>query len=136
MKYTIKIWLFTSLLSPIIILLASVFIVHSVKLNAILDTWMIIGFMMGLGTLFSMPAMAIFYLIQCKLMGKLSLFGVKLILSIYAFTSVWISFYLFDHEFVQPHFNQFFWVVIYAITITVAVWVFNLQETPTDNALK
>lgn len=49
MKYTIQVWLFTVLFSPLFLFVILGFFINSVKFSEILASWPIIGFMILYG---------------------------------------------------------------------------------------
>lgn len=126
MKYSIKVWLFTIIASPLFLFLILGLIINKTKLTEIIESWPIIGFMMIYGLVLSIPAMIIFWLIQRRLRNNLTDIKTKLFLSIYSFISVWATFYIFDRGFMERGFQQIFWVVIYSLTIVLGVWIFKL----------
>lgn len=134
MKYSIKVWLFTVIVSPLLLFLILGLIINSAKWNSILDSWMMIGFMMLYGLVLSIPSMLLFWLIQRQLKNNLNENKTKLILSVYSFFSVWITFYIFDRGFVERGFQQIFWVVIYSLTIVIGVWIFKLPKLEINDA--
>lgn len=134
MKYSIKVWLFTFIVSPLLLFLILGLIINSAKWNEILDSYMMIGFMMLYGLVLSIPSMLLFWLIQRQLKNNLNENKTKLILSVYSFFSVWITFYIFDKGFVERGFQQIFWVVIYSLTIVIGVWIFKLPKLEINDA--
>ena len=78
--------------------------------------------------------MLLFWLIQRQLKNNLNEIKTKLILSVYSFFSVWITFYIFDREFVERGFQQIFWVVIYSLTIVIGLWIFKLPKLEINDA--
>jgi cyanate permease len=95
---------------------------------------MMIGFMMLYGLVLSIPSMLLFWLIQRQLKNNLNENKTKLILSVYSFFSVWITFYIFDRGFVERGLQQIFWVVIYSLTIVIGVWIFKLPKLEINDA--
>ncbi len=134
MKYSIKVWLFTVIISPLLLFLILGLIINSAKWDEILGSWLMIAFMMLYGLVLSIPAMLLFWLIERKLINTLNDNKLKLILSVYSFISVWITFYIFDKGFVERGFQQIFWVVIYSITIVIGVWLFKLPKLEKNDA--
>lgn len=134
MKYSIKVCLFTVIVSPLILFLILGLIINSAKWNEILGSWPIISFMMLYGLVLSIPAMLLFWLIQRKLTNTLNDNKAKLILSVYSFVSVWITFYIVDKGFVQRGFQQMLWVIIYSLTIVIGIWVFKLPKLEKNDA--
>src|SRR6218665_730025 len=130
MKYTIKVWLFTVLLSPLLLLILGIFINNS-KFGEILGFWPMLFFMIIYGAFLSAPAMLLFWLIQKKLTEKFSVNNSKIILSFYSFISVWITSYIFDKGLLERGFQQIFWVIIYSITIVLGIWFFKIKNMPT-----
>lgn len=127
MKYSVKVWLFTVLTSPMLLMLF-VFKIFSLKPNELSDIWVLPTFMIAYGLILSVPAMLLFWLLQRKLINTLTTTKVKLFLSAYAFVSVWITFYLFDPEFMKSGFPQLLWVLIYSLTLVLGVWIFRLKD--------
>lgn len=134
MKYSIKVWLFTVIVSPLLLFLILGLIINSAKWSEILGSWSIIGIMMLNGLVLSIPAMLLFWLIQRQLKNNLNENKTKLTLSVYSFFSVWITFYIFDKGFVERGFQQIFWVVIYSLTIVIGVWIFKLPKLEINDA--
>jgi hypothetical protein len=134
MKYSIKVWLFTVIVSPLLLFLILGLIINSAKWSEILGSWLIIGIMMLYGLVLSIPAMLLFWLIQRKLINTLNDNKIKLILSVYSFISVWITFYIFDKGFIERGLQQIFWVVIYSLTIIIGVWIFKLSKLKINDA--
>jgi hypothetical protein len=134
MKYSIKVWLFTVIVSPLLLFLILGLIINSAKWSEILGSWSIIGIMMLYGLVLSIPAMLLFWLIQRQLKNNLNENKTKLTLSVYSFFSVWITFYIFDKGFVERGFQQIFWVVIYSLTIVIGVWIFKLPKLEINDA--
>jgi hypothetical protein len=134
MKYSIKVWLFTVIVSPLLLFLILGLIINAAKWSEILGSWSIIGIMMLYGLVLSIPAMLLFLLIQRQLKNNLNENRTKLILSVYSFFSVWITFYIFDKGFVERGFQQIFWVVIYSLTIVIGVWIFKLPKLEINDA--
>lgn len=132
MKYTIQVWLFTVLFSPLFLFVILGFFINSVKFSEILASWPIIGFMILYGLVLSIPTMILFWFLQKKLMKVFTIDNTKLILSAYSFSSVWITFYVFDKGFVERGFQQIFWVIIYSLTIVLGVWFFKISVPPTN----
>jgi hypothetical protein len=129
MRYSIKVWIFTVVVSPLLLFLILGLIINSSKWNEILGSWPIISIMMIYGLVLSIPAMIIFWMIQNKLISTLtSSINTKIILSIYSFISVWITFYIFDKGFLERGLQQLLWVVIYSLTIVIGVWIFELTK--------
>jgi hypothetical protein len=133
MKYSIKVWLFTVIVSPLLLFLILGLIINLAKWNEILGSWPIIGFMILYGLVLSIPAMLLFWLIQRKLIITFNDNKAKLILSVYSFISVWITFYIFDRGFIERGFQQIFWAVTYSLTIVIGVWIFKLSKLEINN---
>jgi cyanate permease len=124
MKYIIKVWLFTIIISPLLIALILGAIINNSSFNSILNSYEIIFVMIIVGFLSSIPAMVIFWLIKRSLKSKYSNLTEKIILSLYAFLSVWITFFIVDNGFVTRWSEQTIWVLIYSLTIVIGVWIF------------
>jgi cyanate permease len=124
MRYVIKIWLFTIIVSPLLLALILGAIINDSSFTSILNSYEIIFVMIIVGFLSSIPAMAIFWLIKRFLKNKYSTLNEKIILSIYSFLSVWITFFIVDSGFITRWSEQTIWVLIYSLTIVIGVWIF------------
>jgi cyanate permease len=124
MKYIIKVWLFAIIISPLLIALILGAIINNSSFNSILNSYEIIFVMIIVGFLSSIPAMVIFWFIKRSLKSKYSNLTEKIILSLYAFLSVWITFFIVDNGFVTRWSEQTIWVLIYSLTIVIGVWIF------------
>lgn len=124
MKYVIKVWLFTIIISPLLIALILGAIINNSSFDSILNSYEIIFVMIIVGFLSSIPAMVIFWLIKRSLKSKYSNLTEKIILSLYAFLSVWITFFIVYNGFVTRSSEQTIWVLIYSLTIVIGVWIF------------
>ena len=124
MRYVFKIWLFTIIVSPLLLALILGAIINDSSFTSILNSYEIIFVMIIVGFLSSIPAMAIFWLIKRFLKNKYSSVNEKIILSIYSFLSVWITFFIIDSGFITRWSEQTIWVLIYSLTIVVGVWIF------------
>ena len=133
MIYTIKIWLFTIIISPLFLALILGVIINSSSFNSILSSFEIICVMILVGLISSVPAMVIFELIKRYLKNKLSILNEKLILSLYSFISVWITFYIIDSGFITRWSEQTIWVLIYSLTIVLGVWIFRSSANDYEN---
>ena len=99
MKYIIKVWLFTIIISPLLIALILGAIINDSNLASTFNfygSFDIIFTMIVVGFVYSIPAMVIFWLIKKNLKNKYSNLSKKIILSTYAFLSAWITFYIVD----------------------------------------
>jgi|TARA_B110000902_G_C13752667_1_gene377381 cyanate permease len=128
MKYIIKIWLFTIIISPLLIALVLGAIINNSSFNSILNSYEIIFIMIIVGFLSSIPAMIIFWLIKRGIKSKFTNWKEKLILSIYSFLSVWTTFYIVDNGFITRWSEQTIWVLIYSLTIVIGVWIFKIPK--------
>jgi cyanate permease len=128
MKYVIKVWLFTIIISPLLIALILGAIINNSSFDSILSSYEIIFVMIIVGFLSSMPAMVIFWFIKRSLKSKYSNLSKKIILSLYAFLSVWITFFIVDNGFVTRWSEQTIWVLIYSVTIVIGVWIFKINR--------
>ena len=125
MRYVIKIWLFTIIVSPLLLALILGAIINYSSFTSILNSYEIIFVMIIVGFLSSIPAMVIFWLIKRFLKNKYSTQNEKIILSIYSFLSVWITFFVVDSGFITRWSEQTIWVLIYSLTIVIGVWIFD-----------
>lgn len=125
MGYVIKIWLFTIIVSPLLLALILGAIINDSSFTSILNSYEIIFVMIIVGFLSSIPAMVIFWLIKRFLKNKYSTLNEKIVLSIYSFLSVWITFFIVDSGFITRWSEQTIWVLIYSLTIVIGVWIFD-----------
>jgi hypothetical protein len=128
MKYIVKVWLFTIIVSPLLIALILGVLINDSNLNSIVSSYEMIFVMIIVGLLCSIPAMLIFWLIKRSLKNKFSYLIEKIILSIYAFLSVWFTFYIVDNGFITRWSEQTIWVLIYSLTIVMGVWIFKYNS--------
>tara|TARA_R110002012_G_C11329856_1_gene576878 strand:+ start:180 stop:593 length:414 start_codon:yes stop_codon:yes gene_type:complete len=128
MKYTVKIWLFTIFLSPLLIAFILGAILNFSDVKEIFNSFDIFWVMMIVGLIFSVPAMAVFYILLNLIQNRLDKRLIKIILSFYSFISVWLTFYLFDSGLMTDWLGQTLWVLIYSLTIVVGVWIFNISD--------
>ncbi|TRZ42189.1 hypothetical protein DMZ48_14255 [Robertkochia solimangrovi] len=128
MIYTIKVWLFTVIISPLLLALILGVILNNSSFNSILSSYEIVFVMILVGLISSIPAMVIFGLIKQRLKNKFSDLKEKIILSFYSFLSVWITFYIVDNGFITRWSEQTIWVLIYSLTIVIGVWIFKFPK--------
>ena len=128
MKYVVKVWLFTIIVSPLLIALILGAIINNSSFDSILSSYEIIFVMIIVGFLSSIPAMVIFWFVKRSLKSKHSDLTEKIILSLYAFLSVWITFFIVDNGFVTRWSEQTIWVLIYSLTIVIGVWIFKIDR--------
>ena len=124
MVYTIKVWLFTVIISPLLLALILGAIISDSSFNSILNSYEILFVIILVGLISSIPAMVIFGLIKRRLNNKVSDLKEKIILSFYSFLSVWITFFIVDKKFIIRWSEQTIWVLIYSLTIVLGVWIF------------
>tara|TARA_R110000744_G_scaffold380240_1_gene500382 strand:- start:55 stop:456 length:402 start_codon:yes stop_codon:yes gene_type:complete len=124
MVYTIKVWLFTVIISPLLLALILGAIINDSSFNSLLNSYEILFVMILVGLISSIPAMVIFGLIKRRLNNKVSDLKEKTILSFYSFLSVWITFSIVDKGFIIRWSEQTIWVLIYSLTIVLGVWIF------------
>ncbi len=127
MRYTIKVWLFTVIISPLLLALTLGAIINGSNFNSILSSYEIIFAMIIVGFLLSIPAVVIFWLLKRSLKNRLPIWMEKIILSFYAFFSVWISFFIVDSGFITQWSEQTIWVLIYSLTMFLGVWIFKIH---------
>ena len=128
MKYSSKIWCFTTILSPLLILTLGL-LIHFKKWHDIAESIPLLFVMILIGSVLSVPVMLLFCLIQHKLQNIVTSTKAKVLLSAYSFTSVWVTFYLADRGFVERGSNQLSMVLLYSLTIVIGVWIFKFSET-------
>ena len=133
MIYTIKVWLFTVIISPLLLALILGVLINNPSFSSILNSYEIIFVTILVGLFLSMPAMMIFGFIKRFLNNKVSVLKEKTILSIYSFLSVWITFFVVDKGFVTKWTEQTVWVIIYSIMIILGVWMFKNPAKVSDH---
>ena len=120
MKYTILVWLFTVIVSPLLLAIVLGLIINRSDVNEVLASYEFIFVMIIVGGLLSIPAMIIFWLILRNWNRS------KIVLSAYSFISVWITFYFVDSAFIMDWPRQTMWVIIYSLTIVIGIWLFKI----------
>ncbi|UOE38258.1 hypothetical protein [Chryseobacterium oryzae] len=122
MKYTLKIWGITNLISATFFLIS--YIIKPYELFSFIVVYVIF-----LGLILSIPAMIIFWFLQKKLFEKYTVIKSKVILSIYSFVSVWVTLFLLNilmysipiKNFVSTFYRMAF---LYIIPMIFAIWLF------------
>ena len=127
MKYTVKVWIFTILISPILLLLLWCISSPS-QIDSTIKAWPIIFYMIPFGLVLSSPAILFFGLIQREISNKVTNFNAKNILSLYSFLYVWITFYILEKNFVAGDIHELSWAISYSLTIVIGVWIFKLKK--------
>jgi len=127
-KYTLKTWLFTGIVTPHLLYLILGLFVKKVNLIEIFDSYIFILIVILNGLIFSIPAMIIFWILARNLEGKFTTNRLKIILSIYSFISVWVTFYLIGFEY-----EKVYWVITYSLIIVSGVWIFNFKKKAEEN---
>lgn len=111
-------------------------LVYSSTLTEILQSGELLFYMILCGLILSIPAMIVFYLIEQKTINtSLSKNIVKVILSVYSFCSVWITFYILDKRSIESGSNLVFWSLVYSLTIVFGVWIFKIEKTAHNSSL-
>lgn len=128
MEYSFKVWFFTTILSPLLILTSGL-LIHFEKWHDIAESIPILLVMILIGSVLSIPAMLLFCLIQHKLRNIITITKAKFLLSAYSFASVWITFYLVDRGFIESGSNLLLMVILYSLTMVMGVWIFKFSET-------
>ncbi|TXJ98871.1 hypothetical protein [Flagellimonas pelagia] len=129
MKYIAQIWVLTTIASPLVLAVVLGIIINNSSLSEIFESYEIIILMILVGSLFSIPAMVVFGLIQRSLKSSIPFWRRKLLLSIYSFLSVWITFYIVDEGFITRWTDKTVWPLIYSLIIVIGVWIFRLPNT-------
>ena len=132
MNYTSKVWLFTILVSPLL-LLTMLAIFNSTKFSELYTALPLYGLMICVGFVLSIPTMVFFYLLNAKLTKSLiPLWKRKLFLTIFSTIGVFLTFYLYDKGFIFSTFQAFLWPTIYSLTIVFCVWILKNNEYRDD----
>ncbi|WP_127139149.1 hypothetical protein [Flagellimonas oceanensis] len=129
MKYIAQIWILTIITSPLVLAIVLGIIINNSSLSEIFESYEFFILMFLVGSLFSIPAMVVFGLLQRSLKSSIPIWKRKLILSIYSFLSVWITFYIVDEGFITRWTDQTVWPLIYSLIIVLGVWIFRLPNT-------
>lgn len=128
MRFTLKVWIFTVIISPFLIALVLGYFINNSKFDSILNSYEIIFVMFITGGILSLPSMIFFYLIKRNLKNSFSNWLKKSILSIYSFLSVWLTFFIIDKGFITKWSEQTIWVLIYSITIVLGIWILKIPK--------
>jgi hypothetical protein len=129
MRYTLKVWLFTGIISPLFIALVLGIFINKSKFDSIFKSYEIIVLMILFGLILSLPSMILFYLIKRNLRENISNWLKKSALSVYSFLSVWLTFYIVDKGFITKWSEQTIWVLIYSITIVLGIWILKIPKS-------
>jgi|TARA_B110000902_G_C14204501_1_gene549097 hypothetical protein len=129
MRYTLKVWLFTGIISPLFIALVLGIFINKSKFDSIFKSYEIIFLMILFGLILSLPSMILFYLIKRNLRENISNWLKKSALSVYSFLSVWLTFYIVDKGFITKWSEQTIWVLIYSITIVLGIWILKIPKS-------
>ena len=129
MRFTLKVWLFTGIISPFFIALVLGIFINKSKFDSIFKSYEIIFLMILFGLILSLPSMILFYLIKRNLRENVSNWLKKSVLSVYSFLSVWLTFYIVDKGFITKWSEQTIWVLIYSITIVLGIWVLKIPKS-------
>lgn len=134
MKYFLKVWLTTLLISPLFICISLWINKSHHWLNDFEGIHIFIILAMIMGTIFSLPAITIFYLLGKELQKKnINNKTIRVILSIYAVISIFITFSLLDGAFITISNKNFVWPVSYSLIMIVSICYFNMNI---DNTAK
>ena len=128
MRFTLKVWLFTGIISPFLIALFLGIFINNSKFDSILKSYEMIFIMILVGLILSLPSMIVFYLVKRNLKENLSNWLKKSVLSTYSFLSVWITFYIVDKGFIIKWSEQTIWVLIYSFTIVLGIWILKIPK--------
>ena len=128
MSYTLKVWLFTIITSPLLLAFISVDFINDSSLDSILNSFKITFMMMLFGAVLFVPTMVVFWWIQSSLNAKLSIWKHKTILSIYSLIAIWATFYVVDYRSVTSFSERTSGILIAAVTIVLAIWFFNYNK--------
>jgi hypothetical protein len=129
MRFTLKVWLFTGIISPFFIALVLGIFINKSKFDSIFKSYEIIFLMILFGLILSLPSMILFYLIKRNLRENVSSWLKKSVLSVYSFLSVWLTFYIVDKGFITKWSEQTIWVLIYSITIVLGIWILKIPKS-------
>ena len=128
MRFTLKLWIFTTIISPFLIAIVLGIFINKSKFDSILNSYEIIFIMIITGGILSLPSMIFLYLIKRNLKSSFSNWLKKSILSIYSFSSVWITFYIVDKGFITSWSEQTIWVLVYSLTIVLGIWILKIPK--------
>jgi hypothetical protein len=128
MRFTLKVWIFTTIISPFLIAIVLGIFINISKFDSIFNSYEIIFIMIITGGILSFPSMIFFYLIKRNLKSSFSNWLRKAILSIYSFLSVWVTFYIVDKGFITSWSEQTIWVLVYSLTIVLGIWILKIPK--------
>lgn len=125
MKFPFKVWLTTILVAPLL----AVFIL-GIRFQNFEYAMPIILVAMAYGCLFSLPALLIYWFVYRKLLTRqLKTISSRLILSIVGMISVYISFCLFNIQFLSfSSFDVMIWPHTYAAVLIVATFLIHFES--------
>ncbi|MFA7446153.1 MAG: hypothetical protein WCY89_09415 [Flavobacteriaceae bacterium] len=122
MKYILKVWFFTCLIAPLMILLEIAGLNFST--SDFEDFVFLYLFFIGLGLLFSLPTFIIMLFIKFVYSDTLN---VKFILNSIGVLGTFISFFILDNSFFE-NLGGIIWVLSYALSISFFIWFFKIEK--------
>jgi hypothetical protein len=129
MKYYFKVWLFTFLVSPILVLGGLVY-QKSRNFSDFITGLPIWFFAVFFGAVLALPALFLFRLLNKDFAkNNMPVYLKKSTIAIVGIALLWITFYFMNHEiFSQLSSEEIIWPLAYSLTLVVAVFIFKVKE--------
>lgn len=122
MKYPVKVWLLTILISPLVLIILSSFR-NGANFRDFESSLILIFYMIIFSLLFSSPSLLLFWLLSDELNGRaIKARNKKLILCSAGFVLIWTSFFLIDKNlFTKWSFNNYKLPLSYSFVLLLLI---------------
>lgn len=134
MRYHFKVWLFTILISPILLVLILWFY-NSKNPEDIHTALPFLMLAILFGSLLSIPALFLFWLLYKDIRdSSLNYLVKKIFLSFIGISLVWISFILMNRSFFKNlEINTLVWPIAYSICLIIGCFIFNFETVQIED---
>jgi hypothetical protein len=127
MKYLLKLWLTTLLVSPFVVCCLLALNGDKEWLNSG-TAILLLSLMVLTGLTLSIPAMTVLFILKAYLQKKdTSTLKLKTFISLYAIAAIYITFVIADYTFVFSLRNNLWWPVVYCITALFSIYYFKIK---------
>ncbi|MBE98787.1 hypothetical protein [Flavobacterium coralii] len=127
MKYLLKLWLTTLLVSPFVVCCLLALGDDKSWINSG-TAILLLSLMVLTGLTMSVPAMAILFVLKTYLEKKnTGIVKLKALISLYAIAAIYITFVIADYTFVFSLRNNLWWPVVYCMTALFSIYYFRIK---------
>ncbi|WP_297333290.1 hypothetical protein [Flavobacterium sp.] len=127
MKYLLKLWLTTLLVSPFLVCCLLAVSGNKEWINSG-TAILLLSLMVLTGLTLSVPAMALIFILKAYLQKKnTTALKLKTLISLYAIAAIYITFVIADYTFVFSLRNNLWWPVVYCITALFSIFYFRIK---------